>query len=65
MFEILTGSPMSWRAQVIEPGSALRIDYDTLFDLLADNVDLLQGIFSALLQAESSEPVAAVKAGGM
>ena len=43
---------MGWRASVIDSGLALRIDHDELFDLLTDNVDLVQGIFSILLRGE-------------
>ena len=44
------------------PVRCLRIEREDLFDQLADHVDLLQGIFSALLRAEST-PVAAAQAG--
>jgi CRP-like cAMP-binding protein len=35
-------------ARVTAPGRALRIDADALFELLAEDTGLLQGIFSAL-----------------
>ena len=44
---------------VSEAGTALRIDGRDLFDLLADHVDLLQGLFSALLR--SGSPALAVE----
>ena len=59
MYEILSGDQMGWRTRTIEPGAVLRLDRDELFDLLADNVDLLQGIFSALLRARTVASVAA------
>ena len=40
---------------VSEAGTALRIDGFDLFDLLADHVDLLQGLFSALLRTEQAD----------
>jgi CRP-like cAMP-binding protein len=40
---------------VSEAGTALRFDGRDLFDLLADHVDLLQGLFSALLRTEQGD----------
>jgi len=60
-YETLGGEQMGWRTRTVEPGSVLRIDRDELFDVLADNVDLLQGIFSALVR--ESSPVSAAAAG--
>jgi CRP-like cAMP-binding protein len=40
---------------VSEAGTALRIDGRDLFDLLADHVDLLRGMFSALLRTEQAD----------
>ena len=40
-------------------GQALRLDHDELFDVLADHIDLLQGLFSGLLQANQAEPAPA------
>jgi hypothetical protein len=39
----------SWRATVFGDGRALRIDRDDLFAILADHVDLMQGLFSGAL----------------
>jgi CRP-like cAMP-binding protein len=61
VYETLSGAEMGWRARTLEPGTVLRLDHDELLDLLADNVDLLQGVFSALLRDRS---VAAVAASG-
>ena len=65
VFETLDGGSMAWRATVSEAGSALRIDHDELFDLLADHVDLLQGIFSALIQSGTPAGVQAMGASGV
>jgi CRP-like cAMP-binding protein len=37
-----------WKAHVTRNGFALRVEREALFDLLADHIDLLQGLFSAL-----------------
>jgi hypothetical protein len=37
----------------------VRLDRDELFDVLADHIDLLQGLFSGLLQANQTEAVLA------
>jgi hypothetical protein len=50
------------RATVTVPGAVLRIEREDLFDQLADHVDLLQGVFSALLHPESA-PAAVAQAG--
>jgi ATP/ADP translocase/HEAT repeat protein/CRP-like cAMP-binding protein len=49
VYETLSGASPQSRAEVVEAGQALRFIRSELFDLLADNIDLLQGIFSALL----------------
>ena len=46
--ETLAGSDWSWRGRATSPGTALRIDREALFELLADHMDLLQGIFGAI-----------------
>ena len=58
-YETLGGEQMGWRTRTVEPGSVLRIDRDELFDLLADNVDLLQGIFSVLVRDSAAVSAAA------
>jgi hypothetical protein len=62
VFETLVGGAAGLRATVAVSGAVLRIEREDLFDQLADHVDLLQGIFSALLRAESA-PAAAGQAG--
>lgn len=52
IYEALAGVPAGVRVTVTRAGSALRIDRRELFDLLADNIDLLQGLFSGLLRAQ-------------
>ena len=39
-------------------GVALRIEREALFDLLADQIELLQGLFSALLHRRADVLVA-------
>jgi hypothetical protein len=49
IYETLGGlETTGWRGQVTRGGVALRLDREALFDVLADHVDLLQGLFSAL-----------------
>jgi AAA family ATP:ADP antiporter len=56
----LTGGRDGVRARATETGAALRLDRRALFDLLADHVELLQGMFAAVLhrRAEADSPVA-------
>lgn len=49
--ETLGGGLAEARARGLEPGTALRIDRDSLFDVLSDRVDLLRGLFSAVRRA--------------
>ena len=58
IYETLAGVPAGAKVTVTKPGVALRIDRRELFDLLADNLDLLQGLFSGLLRTAPA-PVAA------
>jgi CRP-like cAMP-binding protein len=51
MYETLSGQRLPGRAVVTSDGSALRFDRGDLFDLLADHIELLQGLFSGLLHA--------------
>ncbi len=50
--ETLAGTPFGWRGNVVREGLALRIERERLFEVLADHVDLLQGLFSSLFQSE-------------
>jgi hypothetical protein len=50
--ETLAGVAIGWRLTVTRDGDALRIDRDDLFDVLADDVDLLRSLFSRLCAKE-------------
>jgi AAA family ATP:ADP antiporter len=50
LYEALGGRSGSLRTSVVRPGQALRFARSELLDLLADDIDLLQGIFSGLLR---------------
>ncbi len=50
MYETLGGLRFDATVTVTAAGTALRLDRDELFELLADHTDLLQGIFSALMR---------------
>jgi hypothetical protein len=52
--ETLGGFPFASRAEVVTPGNRLRFARTDVFALLADNIDLLQGIFSGRLRARTS-----------
>jgi len=49
--ETLSGVATGWRARVQEEGLALEIEREDLFGLLGDQVELLQGLFSAVFQS--------------
>jgi HEAT repeat protein/CRP-like cAMP-binding protein len=51
IYETLGGVPMDVALEVTAEGTALRFDRAQLFDLLADHIDLLQGLFSGLMRA--------------
>ena len=50
VYETLTGVPLAGDATIVETGSGLRFLRSELFDVLADHIDLLQGIASALMK---------------
>jgi CRP-like cAMP-binding protein len=55
VFETLSGADTTgWRAHVTRDTVALRFDREALFDLLADHIELLQAMFSAVLRRERS-----------
>jgi AAA family ATP:ADP antiporter len=56
MYEALSGRFMTSQGTIAAAGSALRIDRNDLFELMADNIPLLQGIFSGLLHASAATP---------
>ena len=51
-----SGRFMTSHGTVAVAGNALRIDRGDLFELMADNIPLLQGIFSGLLHAAAAPP---------
>jgi AAA family ATP:ADP antiporter len=53
--DTLAGAASGWRATVTRDGSALRLDRDELFAVLADHVDLMQGLFSGALALRTAD----------
>ena len=39
-----------------QAGHAFRLDRDRLFDMLGDDVDLMQGLFSGVLRSRVAQP---------
>lgn len=60
----LAGGSSGWRADVLRGGAALALTRDDLFELLADRVNLLQGVFSTLFQTERFRTVHVFSAAG-
>jgi CRP-like cAMP-binding protein len=56
IYETLADEPAEATVRVSQGGIAVRIDGRDLFDLLADHVDLLQGLFSTLLRSGQAGP---------
>jgi CRP-like cAMP-binding protein len=50
MYETLGGSRFGATVTVLSTVTALKLERDSLFELLADHTDLLQGVFSILLR---------------
>jgi ATP:ADP antiporter, AAA family len=57
IYETLGGVPFPVKAEVATAGQALRFGRSDVFDLLADDINLLQGIFSGLLRVPKAAPV--------
>ena len=57
--DTLAGATSGWRATVSKDGRALRLERDELFSVLADHVDLMQGLFSGVLALRDTETKAA------
>ena len=55
--ETLAGVSFLDTARVVASGRALQIDREPLFDLLADRMDLLQGVFSAVFHGKGGSSV--------
>jgi ATP:ADP antiporter, AAA family len=53
--DTLAGKTSGWRATVTKDGRALRLERDELFSVLADHVDLMQGLFSGVLALRETE----------
>jgi AAA family ATP:ADP antiporter len=52
IYEMLGGlEHAGWRGRVSKEGVALRVEREALFELLSDQIDLVQGLFSALRAA--------------
>ncbi|MBI1873107.1 MAG: cyclic nucleotide-binding domain-containing protein, partial [Acidobacteria bacterium] len=56
VFETLGGIASTHRARVVDYGRALRIDRETLFDVLPEHLEMMRGVYSALLHAEERQP---------
>ena len=58
VYDTLSGAETTaWRVHVTRGGLALRVDREVLFDVLADRIELLQAMFSAVLRRQSAVPV--------
>jgi AAA family ATP:ADP antiporter len=56
VYETLGGADTTgWRGHVTKPGGALRVEREALLDLLTDRIELLQGLFSAMLRRAARE----------
>jgi CRP-like cAMP-binding protein len=53
--DTLAGTTSGWRATVSKDGRALRLEREELFSVLADHVDLMQGLFSGVLALRDTE----------
>ncbi len=53
LYETLGGTRFEAALTVVEDVTALRLERHSLFELLADHTDLLQGVFSILLRREA------------
>jgi AAA family ATP:ADP antiporter len=53
--ETLAGIASGWTARVTRDGRALRLDREPLFNVLGDEVDLMQGLFGSVLRLRASD----------
>jgi CRP-like cAMP-binding protein len=58
--DTLAGTASGWRATVTKEGRALRVDRDELFSVLADHIDLMQGLFSGVIALRHETKLAAL-----
>ena len=49
LLDTLAGRPVGWRATITGDGRAFRLTRDDLFGVLADEIDLMQGLFGRVL----------------
>jgi ATP:ADP antiporter, AAA family len=55
VYDTLSGAETTaWRVHVTRGGLALRVDREVLFDALADRIELLQAMFSAVVRRQSA-----------
>jgi CRP-like cAMP-binding protein len=57
MSAVLAGMPAGWRGTVMEDGYALCLEREDLIDLLAEEVELLRYLASAILHAAPMTPM--------
>jgi HEAT repeat protein/CRP-like cAMP-binding protein len=62
--DTLAGTASGWRATVARDGRAMRLDRDELFAVLADHVDLMQGLFGGVLALRASDAAARAHGAG-
>jgi ATP:ADP antiporter, AAA family len=55
IYETLGGIPFAATVTVTSNGTALKLEHNEIFDLLANHTDLLQGVFSGMLRAETKQ----------
>jgi AAA family ATP:ADP antiporter len=53
--ETLAGIASGWTARVTRDGRALRLDREPLFNLLGDDVALMQGVFSSVMRLRTGQ----------
>jgi ATP/ADP translocase/CRP-like cAMP-binding protein len=58
--DTLAGTASGWRATVTRDGRAIRVDRDELFAVLADHIDLMQGLFCGVLALRETDSKLAV-----
>jgi CRP-like cAMP-binding protein len=52
--EVMSGSPLGFNAEVMEEGTALRLDREDLFGLLSERPELLRQIFSGMFRVDAA-----------
>lgn len=54
--ETLAGTDWSWRARGVVAGRVLRVERESLYELLTDRMDLLQGMFGTIFVESGKAP---------